>query len=133
MEQSRNATALGVLLVVNVALVVLLTPLGFESRPPTALKVGGYLAIATIFTGLALDLAAIVLLVKRRARMASSLALLASVLFLFPNLGDQAGVFFSLPIPPVVNTLEYIFMVVLVATLVVAWMVYRETSREASC
>jgi hypothetical protein len=49
---SRNASALAALLVVNVALVYLLTPIGFESRPPSALKIVGYVAIATIFVGL---------------------------------------------------------------------------------
>jgi hypothetical protein len=123
--------ALGVLLVLNVALVFLLTPLGFENRPPSALKVVGYLAIATIFVGLFLDLAALVLLL-RRARLAAGLAMVAAVLFFFPNLGDHFGAFFSLPIPTVINTLEYIFMPVLLVTLFVAWRVYRESSRGAA-
>jgi hypothetical protein len=131
MKLSRTAIALGVLLVLNVVLVILLTPMGFESRPPTALKIVGYVAIAIIFAGLFLDLAAIVLLLFRRARLAASLALLAAVLFFFPIIGDQIGAFFSLPIPAAINTLEYIFTVVLLVTLFVAWRVYRESSRQA--
>src|SRR6476469_4619598 len=69
---SRNASALSVALAVNVVLVILLTPLGFESRPATDLKTVGYIAIGTIFTGLILDLASIVLLF-RRVSLASSL------------------------------------------------------------
>ena len=128
---SRNVMALAAALVVNVLLVILLTPLGFETRPPTDLKTVGYIAIGTIFAGLILDLASIVLLF-RRVRLASSLAIIGSVLFFFPILGDQTGFFFSLPIPPVINTLEYIFVVVLLVTLFLASKVYRESHPSPS-
>jgi len=127
MKLSRNVMALAVALVVNVLLVFLLTPLGFETRPSTDLKTVGYIAIGTIFAGLILDLAAIAVLF-RRVRLASSLAILGSILFFFPIVGDQTGSFFSLPIPPVINTLEYIFIVVLLVTLFLAWKVYRESN-----
>jgi hypothetical protein len=129
MKLSTNATALAAVLVVNVVVVFLLTPLGFESRPSTDLKTVGYIAIGTIFTGLALDLASIALLLLRRVRLASIVAIVASVLFFFPILGDWTGSFFSLPIPPVINTLEYIFTVVLFVTLFLASRVYRESNR----
>lgn len=127
MKLSRNVMALAALLVVNVVLVFLLTPLGFESRPSTDLKTVGYIAIGTIFAGLILDLASIALLF-RRVRLASSLAIVGSILFFFPILGDQTGFFFSLPIPPVINTLEYVFTVVLLVTLFLASKVYRESN-----
>jgi hypothetical protein len=123
--------ALAVALVVNVLLVILLTPLGFETRPPTSLKTVGYIAIGTIFTGLILDLASIALLF-RRVRLASSLAIVGSILFFFPIFGDRAGSFFSLPIPPVINTLEYIFIVVLLVTLFLASKVYRDSHPSPS-
>ena len=126
MKLSRNVMPLAVALVVNVLLVILLTPLGFESRPATYLKTVGYIAIGTIFTGLALDVASFALLF-RRARLASILAIVASILFFFPIIGDEAGAFFSLPIPPVINTLEYIFVPVLLVTLFLAVRVYRAT------
>jgi hypothetical protein len=132
MKLSTNATALAALLVVNVVVVFLLTPLGFESRPSTDLKTVGYIAIGTIFTGLALDLASVALLLLRRVRLASIVAIVASVLFFFPILGDWTGSFFSLPIPPVINTLEYIFTVVLLVTLFVASRVFRETVPTSS-
>jgi hypothetical protein len=111
--------------VVNVVLVYLLTPLGFESRPATDLKTVGYIAIGTIFSGLALDVVSFALLF-RRARLASTLAIVGSVLFFFPIIGDRAGSFFSVPIPPVIQTLEYIFVPVLLVTLFLASKVYRE-------
>jgi hypothetical protein len=125
MKLSRNVMALAVALVVNVVLVILLTPLGFESRPATDLKTVGYIAIGTIFTGLALDVASFALLF-RRVRLASSLAIVGSILFFFPIIGDQVGSFFSVPTPPVINTLEYIFVPVLFVTLFLAWKVYRD-------
>jgi uncharacterized membrane protein YhaH (DUF805 family) len=126
MKLSRNARALAVALVVNVLVVILLTPLGFESRPPTDLKTVGYIAIGTIFTGLALDVASIALLF-RRVRLASSLAIVGSILFFFPIIGDRAGSFFSVPTPPAIDTLEYIFVDVLLVTLFLAAKVYRDS------
>ena len=114
------------MLVLNVLLVILLTPIGFETRPPTDLTTVGYIAIGTIFAGLILDLAAIALLF-RRVRLASGVAIVGSILFFFPIFGDQAGSFLSLPIPPVINTLEYIFVVVLLVTLYLASKVYRQS------
>jgi hypothetical protein len=127
MKVSTYVLALAVALLVNVLLVILLTPLGFEDRPATALKTVGYIAIGTIFTGLALDVASFVLLFTR-VRLASSLAIIGSVLFFFPIVGDRAGAFFSVPIPPVIDTLEWIFPVVLLVTLFLAWRVYRESN-----
>jgi len=127
MKLSTSVMALAALLIVNVVLVFLLTPLGFESRPSTDLKTVGYIAIGTIFAGLFLDLASIAALLLRRVRLASGLAIVGSLLFFFPIVGDRTDSFFSVPIPPVINTLEYIFAVVLLVTLFVAWKVYRES------
>jgi hypothetical protein len=120
MNLSRNAVALGLLLVASLVLVTLLSPMGFEDRPQTALKIGGYLAIATIFAAFVLDVAALVLL-YRRSRWAPKLAIAGSILLFVPIVGDQLGAFFSVPIPPVINTLEYVLVVVLLGTLFVAW------------
>jgi hypothetical protein len=127
MNLSRNVAALAAALVVNVLLVILLTPLGFETRPATDLKTVGYIAIGTIFAALILGVASFALLF-RRARLASGLAIVGSILLFFPIFGDQAGSFFSLPIPPVIHTLEYISVVVLLVTLFLASKVYRESN-----
>ena len=123
---SGNVMALAIALVVNVLVIFLLTPLGFETRPPSDLKIVGYISIGTIFAGLILYFASIGLLFKR-VRLASSLAIIASILFFFPIFGDQTGSFFSLSIPPVINTLEYILVVILLVTLFLASKVYRES------
>ncbi len=131
MKLSRNVLALAVALVVNVLLVILLSPLGFETRPPTDLKTAGYIAIGTIFAGLILDLASIILLF-RRVRLASSLAIVGSILFFVPIVGNRTGSFFTVPSPPAINTLEYIFIPVLLVTLFLASTVYRESNPSAS-
>jgi hypothetical protein len=131
MKLSRIVLALAVALVVNVVLVILLTPLGFETRPATDLKTVGYIAIGTIFAALILDVASFALLF-RRVRLASSLAFVGSILLFFPIFGDQAGLFFSVPIPPAIHTLEYISVVVLVVTLFLASKVYRESDPSPS-
>src|SRR4030088_2541156 len=109
MKLSRNASALAVVLVVNVLLVILLTPLGFETRPSADLKTVSYIAIGTIFAGLILDVASFALRMGG-VSLAPRVGIAASILLFFPIFGDQTGSFFSLPIPPVVHTLEYIFI-----------------------
>jgi hypothetical protein len=118
-------------LVVNVLLVILLSPLGFESRPPTDLKIVGYIAIGTIFAGGILDVASIILLF-RRVRLAARLAIIGSILFFVPITGDQFGAFFSVPSPRIIITLEYIFIPVLLVTLFLAWRVYRASNSSPS-
>jgi len=44
--------------------------------------------------------------------MASNLAIVASILFFFPIIGRPGGVLLLAAIPPVINILEYIFVVV---------------------
>ena len=131
MKHSKGVWALAAMLVLNVVVAVLLTPLGFESRPTTALTAVGYVAIGTVFVGLALDVASLVFLF-RRARLASGLAIIASLVFQFPNVVDRTGSFFSLPIPPVINVLEYVFIVVLLVTLFLASAVYRASGPSPS-
>jgi hypothetical protein len=132
MNRPRAASVLAGLLVLNLVLVILLSPLGFENRPQAALKIGGYIAIGTIFAGFLLDLASVVLALRSKVSLASRLAIVGSILLFVPVIGDQIGAFFSVPIPPVINTLEYVLTVVLLVTLFVAWRVYTESDRLAA-
>jgi uncharacterized membrane protein YhaH (DUF805 family) len=131
MKLSRSATALLVVLALTVVVVILLTPLGFETRPSSDLKPFGYAALVTIFLGLGLFLASIVLLF-RRAKLASILAILAAVLFFIPVIGDQFGYFFSVPEPPAIGVLEYVLVVGLLVDLVLAGAVYKESTSVSS-
>src|SRR2546428_11233602 len=122
-----DAMALFVVFVLCVLVIILLTPIGFETRPQSDLMTLGYVAIGTIFTGLALFLLSIGFLF-RWVRLASSLAIIASILFFVPIIGDRAGAFFSLPIPPAINMLEYLLVAVLFATLYLASSDYRKST-----
>jgi hypothetical protein len=82
----------------SIVLAVLLSPLGFERRPPADLTLVGFISIGAVGAGILLDLAAIVL-ISRRARLASVLALVGSVAFLLPFVTDKTGVFFTVPRP----------------------------------
>ena len=127
-QLSRNAIILAIVMIVDVVIIILLTPIGFETRPVSALKTLGYIAITTIFVGLALDLTSIVLLLFKRARvrLASSLAIISAILFFLIISVDRTGSFFSVPIPPAINTLEYLLTAVIIVTLIIASLVYRE-------
>ena len=130
---SRNVIVLAIVMIVNVVIIILLTPIGYETRPQSDLKTLGYIAIATIFIGLALDLASIGLLFKRnRVRLASSLIIVSSILFFVIILVDRTGSFFSVPIPPAISTLEYLLIVVLIVTLFLASWIYRESKPSSS-
>jgi hypothetical protein len=131
---SRNAIILAIVMIANIVIIILLTPIGFETRPISALKTFGYIAIVTIFVGLTLDLASIVLLLFKRVRvrLASGLAIISSVLFFLINLIDRTGSFFSVPIPPAINTLEYLFTAILIVTVFIASLVYRGSKPASS-
>jgi hypothetical protein len=129
MRLGRGSLALVAALAVSVVLAVLLSPLGFERRPPADLTLIGYFSIAAVAAGVLLDLVAI-LLIFRGVRLASILAIVGSVAFLLPSITDKAGAFFSLPAPPGISVLEYMHLAVLLVTLVVAWTVYRGSDRD---
>jgi uncharacterized membrane protein len=124
MGLGKGRAALVVALVSSVVLAVLLSPLGFERRPPADLTLIGFISIGTVVAGVLVDVAAVVLIFKR-VRLASILAIVGSVAFLFPNVTDKVGAFFSLPAPPVISALEYVHLGVLLVTLLLAWAVYR--------
>jgi hypothetical protein len=124
MRLGRGSLALVAALAVGVVLAILLSPLGFERRPPSDLTLIGYVSIAAVAAGVVLDLVAI-LLIFRGVRLASILAIVGSLAFLLPSITDKVGAFFSVPAPPVISVLEYMHLVVLLVTLLLAWTVYR--------
>ena len=132
-KASRSIILLAILMILNVVIIILLTPIGFETRPQSALEPLGYIAITSIFIGLALDLASIVLLVKRvRVRLASGLSIVSSIMFFLIIFVDRTGSFFSVPIPEAIITLEYLFIAVLIPTLILASKVYVDSKPASS-
>ncbi len=132
-KASRSIILLAILMILNVVIIILLTPIGFETRPQSALEPLGYIAITSIFIGLALDLASIVLLVKSfRTRLASGLSIVSSILFFLIIFVDRTGSFFSVPIPAAIITLEYLFIAVLIPTLILSSKVYIDSKPASS-
>ena len=127
MKLSSSTLALLLVTMACILVIILLTPLGFETRPQSDLKTFGYVAIGTIFTGLGMFLLSIGLLF-RRVHLSSILAIIASMLFFVPVIGDRVGAFFSVPIPPTINVLEYLLAVVLLADILIALRVYRQSA-----
>lgn len=126
---TRVALTLLVALVITVVVVVLLTPLGFETRPTSDLKSFGYAAIAVIFLGLALYLTSIAVLF-RRGRSASWFAIAASILLSVPVVGDQFGYFFSVPMPAPIRVLEYVLAAAILFDIVLAGLVLKERGSD---
>jgi hypothetical protein len=124
MRLGKGPAALIVALAAGVILAVLLSPLGFERRPPSDLTLIGYVSIGAVAAGILLDVAASVLIFSR-VRLGAILAIVGSVVFLVPSVTDKAGVFFSVPAPAVISILEYVHVGVLLVTLPLAWFVYR--------
>jgi hypothetical protein len=128
MSLGRGPWTLVVALVLSVVLAVLLSPLGFERRPPADLTLIGYVSIGAVAAGVLLDLVAIVL-IFRRVRLASMLAIIGSIVFLLPYVTDKAGAFFSVPAPFVISAVENVFLAVLLISLLLALSVYRGSRR----
>ena len=132
-KASRSILLLAILMILNVVIIILLTPIGFETRPQSALEPLGYIAITSIFIGLALDLASTVLLFKRvRVRLASGISIVSSILFFLIIFVDRTGSFFSVPIPAAIITLEHLFIAVLIPTLILASKVYIDSKPASS-
>lgn len=129
MRLSINGQVLLIALVLDVIIGTLLTPLGpFETRPISAVRSLAW--PATFVVGLILNLASAVV-VFSKPRVASTLAIVASVVFIVPILADQAGMFMSLPPPPAIPALEIIAVLISLFVIFVAWKVYRETTARA--
>jgi hypothetical protein len=81
-------------------------------------------SIGAVAIGVLLDLASLAV-IFRRVRLASILALAGSVAFLIPDVTDRLGLFFRIPAPPLIRSLEFVFIAVLIVTLPLAAAVYK--------
>src|SRR5260221_13608482 len=115
----RAATALRGLIVLHLIWTFLLTPLGLEPRPFVSITPIGWLSLVLIFTVVGLDIAALVL-VGRRPRTAFLLAAVGPFLFIGPVIGDQIGLFATLPAPSQITVLELLAVATQIAILYVA-------------
>ena len=94
----------------------LLTPVALEPRPFSVINPIGWISLGLIFTTVALDIAAFVL-IARNARLAAALAAIGAILFVAPYLGDLAGLFASVRAPFQIVAVETIAFVTQMAIL----------------
>lgn len=129
LKLSRNGKILTIGLVVALVLALLVTPLGgLETRSTATVTTLGFIGVISLLTGLVLNVASIVLLFsKGRARTASVLAIIGSILFLPVLFAKQTGNFSSLPAPPGIAGLELAMDVPVIAVLLLASRVYMES------
>ena len=112
MKVSANARVLAITLGLYLVCDILLTPPAhLETRDPAKVTGLGIATLVLLFLGLALAVAAIVLLLRRSPR-APTVAIVAAALFLPAFLAEQTGNFSALRAPVAIETVELIQAVV---------------------
>jgi sugar phosphate permease len=114
-------TQLRLLIGVHLVWTFLLTPAAFETRPFSSFNPIGFASLALIFTTVTLDIVTL-LIVQRRTRLATALAMVGTALFIPPFLVDQAGLFSTLGAPTAIVMLEY---AALITQLAIGYVAYR--------
>ena len=117
-------------LVVYLICDILLTPVGFETRPLNGITTLGFVTLALIFVGLATIIASLALL-SRNSRLSSNLAMIGLLLYFPAFISDRTGYFASLASPTAITVVEVIQAIVAAIGLVLAWRLYREKSSSA--
>jgi len=114
-------TQLRLLIGVHLVWTFLLTPAAFETRPFASFNPIGFASLALIFTTVTLDIVTL-LIVQRRTRLATTLAMVGTALFIPPFLVDRAGLFSTLGAPAAIVVLEY---AALITQLAIGYVAYR--------
>ena len=129
MKLEKADWILAVTLVTYIICDVLLTPpAGLETRNPARVTILGIIVLGLLFLGLAMGIAALVLLM-RRSRRTPIVAIVAAVLFLPAFLTEQTGNFSSLRPPPAIEVVEVVQTAVVVIALSVSLSLLRRGSR----
>ena len=120
-------TQLRALVAVHLVWTFLLTPLALEPRPFSSFSPLGFVSLALIFTTVALDVVAFVI-VRGRPRLAGTLVAIGALLFAPPFSVDQAGLFSTLPAPTQITILEGAALLTQLALFVVGVRLRRESA-----
>ena len=128
MKLSSNGKILAALLVVFVVCDIFLTPLGgLETRSFSNITSLGLTTLIVLFAALAINVISLILLF-RKPRLASMLAIIGSILFFPALIADQTGLFSSQTAPMAITVLEWVTTVVLLAAIFFASRVHRENA-----
>lgn len=109
------------MLVIGIVTGFLLTPLGFEPRSSQIRSYG--FAAFFIIVGLLLPIASLILLF-RKPKVASVLAIVDAALLFITAPADQALFFFTVPPPPAVTVGEYLLILIGIGYLIYGTRVY---------
>jgi hypothetical protein len=128
MSLGKSERILAVLLGVGFVLGFLLTPLGFETRSNEIRT----LAFAAFFiiVGLLLPILALILLF-RRPRLASVLAMVDAVFMFLTAPADQAMFFFPVPPPAAVTAGEFILILFGIGYMIYGIRIYDKESKQS--
>jgi hypothetical protein len=114
------------LIVIHLVWTFLLTPLALEPRPFSVITAIGYASLVLIFTVVALDIVVLVI-AGRSPRLAGLIAAIGPFLLVGPVIGDQVGLFATVPPPAVITALELLALATQVAIFFVALRLRRQT------
>jgi hypothetical protein len=126
---SRRALTAVVLL--GFICVVLLTPLGFETRPTPSIHPLGFVVLLGIFVTVALK-ALSVLLLRHRPRIATILIPMGTVLVVVGITIDRVGLFSSYAPPGRISVVEAVFVLLELGALLLALRIRSEISAGVS-
>jgi len=115
------------LVIVHLAWTFLLTPLALEPRPFSSFSPLAFVSLALIFTTVALDVIAFVI-VRGRPRLAGTLVAIGALLFAPPFGVDQAGLFSTIPAPTQITILEGAALITQILLFVVGMRLRRESA-----
>jgi hypothetical protein len=123
---SREAGIMAGLLVVYVIADFLLTPLGgLETRPVSQVTTLGVATLGLLFTGLALNIICLVLLLRHHKR-APIFGIIGSLLYFPAAIADQTGMFSSLSPPTAITYVELVEAIIAIATITMGALLFRK-------
>ena len=123
---SRKASYLVWLVILYVTVDFLLTPLGgLETRPLSQITTLGMTTLGLIFAGLALNIACLVLTLRRYKR-SPMLGIIGSILFFPAMIADQTGQFSSLSPPTGIIYVETVEAIVAISIIVLGALLFWE-------
>lgn len=131
MQVTRPGIALLIVLLGLIVGTILLTPIGFETRPVSGLKPVGASLLGLVFLAFFLNIAAAAL-IGSRPRWSALLAAFGPFLFIPPVVADQTGNFSNFTPPHAISIVEIAESVLEVLAGLVALWFWRRGSSEHS-
>ena len=130
MKLTNTGKIIAFLLVFGIVFGYLLTQLGLETRS-AALRT---IAIVPIFiaASLGIPIAALILLFIK-PKITGIFVIINAIIMLFLVPGDQAGYFFTLPVPGAISVLEFLSIMVSIGFLLYGPKLYNESKTMQKC